>query len=377
MLRKDFKPNRLNIALQATKNFIESKFAIDPKDRIAIITFGDSSKKLSAFSIDQDKLIESMKNLEISGVGIIEDALAFSLQLLVEEMRKIGGKVQRIVIISDDKLKTDMTRVMKLVKVAKGLGIFIDACQLGKTQEYKESALKKIAQGSGGEYGFFTNSKAVIQAGKAFASKKTIKEPDYFSPNKKVEAPPLISEIAMQLRRPTVMEIRSMMAGGRGQEKCQICHSVKAPATSADFYSEGRYCPSCDRAMHLSCAAQWAKKSEYKENIFRCPFCYFLLEVPQVMMKLIGEKLGEKTDGSQRIKILDEDDKVTKMIEIAPNEVSKIDASCVYCNSIFLEDFKVLRCEKCGSYYHEPCLQKVFNELKSCRFCGARIQNFE
>ncbi len=369
MLRKDFKPNRLNIALQTAKNFIESKLAIDPKDRIAIITFGDSSKKLIAFSSDQDKLLDSLKNLEISGVGIIEDAIAFSLQLLVEEMRKIGGKVQRIVIISDDKLKSDMARLQKLVKVAKGLGIFIDTCQLGKTQEYKESTLKKVAQGSGGDFGFFTNSKAVLQAGKAFASKKNIKEPDYFSPNKKVEAPPLISEIAMQLRRPTVMEIRMMMSGGKGQEKCQICHSIKAPLTNTDFYSEGRYCPSCDRAMHLSCAAQWAKKSEYKENIFRCPFCYFLLEVPQVMMKLIGEK----TNIGQRIKILDEDDKVTKMIEIASDQVSKIDASCIYCSSIFLEDFKVFKCEKCGSYYHEPCLQKVFNELKACRFCGARI----
>ncbi len=126
MLRKDFKPNRLNIALQTAKNFIESKLAIDPKDRIAIITFGDSSKKLIAFSSDQDKLLDSLKNLEISGVGIIEDAIAFSLQLLVEEMRKIGGKVQRIVIISDDKLKSDMARLQKLVKVAKGLGIFID-----------------------------------------------------------------------------------------------------------------------------------------------------------------------------------------------------------------------------------------------------------
>ena len=57
---------------------------------------------------------------------------------------------------------------------------------------------------------------------------------------------PLISEIALPLRRPTVLEIKLIMSGKSNQEKCHICHSIKAPVTGSDFYSEGRFCPSCD-----------------------------------------------------------------------------------------------------------------------------------
>ncbi|GAH82982.1 unnamed protein product, partial [marine sediment metagenome] len=56
-------------------------------------------------------------------------------------------------------------------------------------------------------------------------------------------------------------EIKAMM-GGKGQEKCQICHSIKNPLNGADFFASGRYCPSCGRPYHLHCAALWAKKSE-------------------------------------------------------------------------------------------------------------------
>ncbi len=378
MLRKDFKPNRLGVSLQTAKNFIQSKLSIDPKDKICLISFGNITKKLTGFEYEEDKLVNALKKIHISGKGLIHDAIAFAMQLLVAEMRKIGGKLQRIFIISDDKLKNDQNKLQKMIKIAKGLGIFIDACQMGKTQDYKESSLKKIAQMTGGEFGFFTNSKAIINAGKAFASKKNIKSSsDYFNPIETNDIPPLVSEIALPLRRPNVMEIRLMMGQRtRGQDKCQICHSIKAPITSSDFYSEGRYCPSCDRAMHMSCAAMWAQKSEYKDNVFRCPFCYFLLELPKSAVRLIpDEKDKNKKKEVPKIRIIEEEvtDK-TSIIHIAPDMVNEIDASCSYCHSIFLGDYKVFKCEKCESYYHEPCLKKMYSEIKACRYCGAQIE---
>lgn len=373
MLRRDFKPNRLIIALETVKNFINSKFSIDPKDRIAIISFGDDIKKLSPFLFESEKLLDSLTKIQISGKGEIYDAIAFALQLLVEEMRKIGGKTQRIFIVSDDKLKNDPTKIQKLIKIAKGLGIFIDTCQLGKSQDFKASNLQKIAQMTGGEHGYFNNSKALINAGKSFASKKAIKqEADYLSGSNMEDKTPLLNEIALNLRRPTVLEIRMMMSGKGNQEKCQICHSPKAPLTNADFYSEGRYCPSCDRPMHLSCAAMWARKSETNETIFRCPFCYFLLEIPKSITQLVEKILDEKSENKVKI-ISEEDDKSSRMILIPMDQIEKIEASCSYCNNIFLGDFKVYQCEKCGSFYHEPCFKKMFNEIKSCRFCGAKI----
>ena len=122
--------------------------------------------------------------------------------------------------------------------------------------------------------------------------------------------------------------------------------------------------------MHLSCAAMWAKKTEYKENIFRCPFCFFLLELPRAELKFAKERDEE----SQGIKILEEEQgKEAKMLLIPDKEIDQIDASCSYCHNIFLGDYQVYQCDKCGSYYHQPCLEKMKNEINACRYCGARI----
>ncbi|MFX1479845.1 MAG: VWA domain-containing protein [Promethearchaeota archaeon] len=373
MLRKDFKPNRLVVELQTALSFIQTKFSIDMKDRISLLTFGDSIKKLTGFTFEVNKLVDSLNKIQISGKGILHEGIAFALQILVQEMRKIGGKVARIFIITDNKIQFDMNKLDKIVNMAKGLGVYIDACQLGEFQGYRDNTLKRITQLTNGEYGYFNNSKALITAGKAFASKKDVKDTnDHFSPNDKDELAPLLSEIALPLRRPNVLEVRLMMGGdSRSQEKCQICHSIKAPVTGSDFYSEGRYCPSCDRPMHLSCAAMWARKSESLQNIFRCPFCFFLLELPKIALKFVEEK-----EEPQEIKILDEKtEKETIMVRIPDKDISQINASCSYCHSIFLGDYQVFQCEKCGSYYHQPCLEKMNNEIKACRYCGSHISS--
>ena len=372
MLRKDFKPSRLAAGIQTAKNFIKSKLSIDMKDRISVISFGDITHKLIDFAFEEEKLINSLKKIQISGRGILHEGIAFALQILVEEMRKLGGKIPRILIITDNKLVLNKDRLDKMVNIAKGLGVYIDACQLGGIQGYEENTLKRITQKTRGEFGFFNNTKEIVNAGKVFASKKDVRETiDYFSPNKKEEIAPLVSEIALPLRRPNLMEIRLMMGGkGRGEEKCNICHSVKAPITGSDFYSEGRFCPSCDRAMHLSCAAMWAKNTEYKENVFRCPFCFFLLELPRAALKFARDK-EEETMG---VTIIENDEGVeTKLTLIPPANVNQIDASCFYCHSIFLGDFQVFQCDKCGSYYHKPCLDKMIKEISACRNCGAKI----
>lgn len=374
MLRRDFKPNRLIAALSAVKAFIQSKFEIDPKDRIALVSFGESAKKLCPITYDEDSLFEAFKKIQISGKGLLHEGIAFCLQLLVEEMRKVGGKTNRIFIVSDNKiLYTE--KLHKIVEIAKGLGIYIDSCQLGQSEGYSGSILKQIAKNTGGQYGFFNNSKALINAGNSFASKKEFKESiDYFSPIKDKKETPLMGEIALDLRRPNLLDIRLMMSDNdKFGEKCQICHSVKSPITDADFYSEGRYCPSCDRPMHLSCAAMWAKKTEKKERIFRCPFCFFLLELPSSFSKLIEDK----EESLPKVRLVNEgEEKTTKMI-VFPNEnIHEINESCSYCHSIFLGEYKVYQCEKCGAYYHEPCLEKVTKELRGCRNCGAQIINY-
>ncbi|TFF88503.1 MAG: VWA domain-containing protein [Promethearchaeota archaeon] len=371
MLRKDFKPSRLILTLKAAKNFIIKKFSIDPKDRISIITFGGTVKKLIGFSLDQKKLIETLQKIKISGKGDLHDGIAFALQILVEEMRKIGGKTNRIVIISDNKMK-QKEKLDKIINIVTGLGIFIDALQIGGAKNYRKSPLRRISKITGGEFGYFNNSEAILYAGKEFASKKEAKSStDYFSSDSMKKSAPLVSEIALSLRRPTLMEIRLMMSQSKeNEDKCQICHSNKSPITNADFYAEGRYCPSCERPMHLSCAALWAQKSELKENIFRCPFCYLLLKVPASALNKINR--AENQD-KNKIKIIEANKNTTRMAKVPDVEITSINASCSYCHSIFLGDYEVFQCENCKSYYHKPCLEKMYKEIKACRFCGSSI----
>jgi len=372
MLRKDFKPSRLAAELQTAKIFIKSKLSIDLKDRISIISFGSTIKRLIDFSFDSDRLISSLKKVQISGKGKLHQGIAFALQVLVEEMRKIGGKTSRILIMTDNKFEVDVNRLEKIINIAKGLGIYIDTCQIGGIQQHGKLSLKRIAQLTRGEYDHFTNSKELSDGIRVLASKKEIRETsDYFSPETKEDLAPLVSEIALPLRKPSVLEIKLLVSGkNKNLEKCHICHSAKAPVTGSEFYSEARYCPSCDRAMHLSCAAMWAKKTEHKENIFRCPFCFFLLELPRSALKFVKDRDEE----SQEIRILEEEHgKEAKMNPIPDNEIDQIDASCSYCHNIFLGDYKVFQCDKCGSYYHQPCLGKMKNEIQACRYCGAKI----
>ncbi len=371
MIRTDFKPRRLIVALKTIKNFITTKLSFDPKDQIMLISYGNRTKKLSPFSNEEKTLLESLKSVDISGTGDLDEGLAFALQMLVNEMRKIGGKIQRIFIITDGKIEEERPKLQKMVDVAQGLGIFIDICQIGKRLHYQENFLKVISQKTKGEYGYFNNSKALINAGKSFASKKNVKRSsDYLAQEEEKGKAPLVDDIAVELRRPTLSEMK-LMASGKGQEKCQICHSIKNPINNADFYASGRYCPSCGRPYHLHCAALWAKKSDYGESIFRCPFCYFLLKVPLSIMKMV-ENVESETEG---IKILDDfNGKTTKMVKISSSKVDDIDESCSYCRNIFIGDYEVFRCQNCGAYYHEPCLNKMYNENKSCRNCGAIIE---
>ncbi|MFX1298652.1 MAG: VWA domain-containing protein [Promethearchaeota archaeon] len=369
MMRNDFTPRRLDVAFEIIKNFIQTKMSIDPKDRISILTLGDSPKRIIPFSYDEAILMDSLKRVEINGKAVLHEGLSFAIQILVEEMRKVGGKISRIFIISDlNSIEMD-EKLKKNVNIAKGLGIFIDTCQFGNKPNNEKSSLKLISQLTDGEFGFFNSVKAIINSGNAFATKKSVKEPNEFYEKVKEDKTPLISEVALSLRRPSLAEIQLLMSGRIvDKKKCAICHSIKAPLTGADFYTEGRTCPSCDRTMHISCAAQWAKKSEFKENVFRCPFCFFLLKVPRSVISLFDDdKINTK-----RIKII-ENEKSTEMSEIPKDEVQQINASCSYCRSIFLGKSKVFQCSNCNAFYHEHCLQKMVNEIKACRYCGAEI----
>ncbi len=365
MVRKDFKPSRLIVALKVIKSFVEQKLAIDPKDRTCLATYGSKTQKLCEFTNDPATIVDSFKNIDISGQGEIEEGLAFAIQQLVKEIRKIGGKAPRIFVITDDRRSEMGDRLEKIGKLAKGLGIFIDVAHLGNPK--KETCMKQLVKLTDGEYAYFNNEKALINAGRGYASKKQLQNENYTTKAEK-KPPPLVSEVAVELRKPSLGELKDLMRGTK-IEKCQICYQEKCPTCSAHFYSCGRYCPNCNRPIHLHCATMWAQKSpEAGENIFRCPNCYFLLRVPKSVVKLMDQAAEPAATGAASGQ-----EKTTKMVRVADEKIGNIDESCASCRNIFGTDQAVFRCQACGAHYHEKCLEEMYKTMHACRACGMKI----
>nr|MDO8117927.1 VWA domain-containing protein [Candidatus Sigynarchaeota archaeon] len=127
MSRRDFAPSRLVVTLRALGQLITKKFEIDANDRIGLVFFGTKAQKIQEPTSNAAVLLSALKsNVDAGGGSEIADGLALSIQALGSEIRKIGGKIVRILLFSDDKLGSMTNRLIKLANAAKGLGIFID-----------------------------------------------------------------------------------------------------------------------------------------------------------------------------------------------------------------------------------------------------------
>jgi len=371
MIRSDFKPNRLRTIQKIIKIFIENKIAKDPKDSIAIAAIGTRIIKLADFSNNTDFLTKQLNKLEISGNANMVDGIAFALQMLVKKIRHLGGSNQRVIIFTDcSKPDMDLERMQKITKAAQGLGVYIDICQLGLSEiDRASNPYRILANATNAEYGFFTNTKALYRAAEGFSSKKTPPETDYFNPNKENKLPRLVAEIAVDLRRPTIGEIREMMA--KVDQKCQICYANTCPVCNNPFYSCGRFCPSCSRPIHLHCASMWSDRdnSEFADKtVFRCPNCYFLLKVPHSVQQLM------KITGGVAIKVETEGfaGKPIQITKVPDSIIENIEDACSFCSNIFTGQEAVYQCS-CSAYYHQSCLEQMNKEIKSCRNCGGLI----
>ncbi|MHA1370282.1 MAG: VWA domain-containing protein [Promethearchaeota archaeon] len=370
MCRRDFQPSRIQLVYSILVPFIERKLKIDANDRIGIVTFGEKARKIQELTSDLNALKSSLERIEIGGKSNIEDGLAMSIQILINEIRKIGGKVVRIILFSDDRLGKMTSRLITLANAAKGLGIFVDtmiAAPPPKSLEY--SVLKNLALITNGDFAYFHNEKAFTNAAVALSSKKDLNDVAGYwaSQERELNSAPLLSEIAVELRRPELAEIQEAISNPL-KIKCSICHKSDCPVCHGPFYAEGRYCPSCGRPLHLHCAQKWAENSPDapSSNFFRCPFCYFLIRIPPSINLLEQNKATSEAD----IKL-----KEARLIKIPKNRIQDIDGSCGYCHVIFLGEYNVYQCSNCGTYYHDPCVKEMYKKYGGCRTCGSKFSN--
>nr|MDO8108776.1 VWA domain-containing protein [Candidatus Sigynarchaeota archaeon] len=365
MFKGDFNPSRLAVTMRASLELIAKKFEIDANDRLGIVSFGTKARKISDFSSKKEVLFESLKKFEPGGESDIAEGLALSIQMLATEMRKIGSKVVRILLFSDDRLGSMTNQLIKLGNAAKGLGIFIDCLVAGAPNRAGNySVMKNLASITGGDFAYFTNATAYYKAIVGLSSKKDLNDVSgYYEAQEKVRAAPLLAEIAVDLRRPNIQEIQDMIANPQ-KVKCSICYKSESQGRPA--YATMRFCPSCARPMHIACTAQWAKNSpDAREDVFRCPFCYFLIKNSGAAVLYKTGESGKKPGSAG----------VTTFSMVPRKEIPDINGSCGHCRNIFLGEYDVYKCGSCGTYYHKPCVKEINEKFGACRICGKQIKN--
>lgn len=379
MYRRDFKPNRLVSCINAIKILINERFNIDNFSAFSMIKFSNDAKKLVDFTTSGyvHKLNEALDSLRCGGYSALGNALGLSIKILIGELRKVGAKTPRILLISDGISLKSTVDPLKMARLAQGLNIRIDTFRVGSTS--KENILKRLSDITGGRNFYTNDQEALIRSSKEIAD-------DNFKTygsgkNNIIENPAFLRKIAANLLRvqdlTTDQEQRIKQIRGEGDfKKCSICFSDQNPYTKGSFYVTGRYCPQCTTPFHIHCLSAWADAQKdnkiKKSGTARCPHCFYLLKIPNEVSQI--QKLRILTKGTKQDIVKEPELLPAKFIQdISVLGEEALYNACPVCHMIFEKDQPVVQCgnPECETLYHESC----FQELKEshCKQCDVKL----
>lgn len=379
MFRKDFAPNRLACCISAAKTLIQERFKLDNLSSFSLIKYSGKAEKITEFIASgfENNLFEALNSISCGGYSAMGDALALSIKTLIAELRKIGAKTPRIVLISDGNYMRTTADPIKMARLAQGLNIRIDTFGLGNSR--KDNLLKKISDISSGRYFYNNDLESLIR------SAQEIADDNYrtYRSGKEIliENPAFLRKIAADLLRvqdltkdqeQRVKQIRGMV----DFKKCSICFSDQNPYTKGSFYITGRYCPNCTTPFHIHCLAAWADSQKdhqvKRSGTARCPHCFYLIKIPKEVTQI--QKLRVLTKGIK--------EETVKKPEIMPakyiQDVSVLGEealfnACPVCHLIFEKGQSAVQCGnlQCNALYHEDCFEKL--KEHHCKKCDVKL----
>ncbi len=377
MRRTDYEPTRLESVKHALKSLIKERLEVDNSSSFAIIQFSDTAEKIIEFSNIFSVLEESLDSLEYNGTTSLGEALALAIKMEITELRKVGAKNPKILIVSDGNNLGDEKDLVKMAKIAAGLGIEIDVFRLGETSNI--NVLKRLTDITGGTY-FYINTIESLQEAvrkvaysniKSFGKKtQTPLENPAFA--RKIAAPLLNLQDMTKDQEERIKQIR----GEADYKKCSICFKELDPITGGSFFLTGRYCPNCQAPFHIHCLSEWADSQKdkvfNKAAVVRCPHCFYLLKIPSEVSQVKRLKILATSKTSLNSGITPKEFAATRHIvsELGEGALYK---SCPVCNFIFEPDQHVIMCNnpECETLYHEECFEKLENSL--CKICSAKL----
>lgn len=246
MYRTDFPPYRLRSCTDAIKTLIANRFGSDSLSTFAIIKFSDKAETIIGFTSSTyiSNLNRALDSLTCGGYSALGDGLGLAIKTVIAELRKIGAKPPRILLISDGKIMKTAVDPLKMARLAQGLSIKIDTFLVGQIGQV--NTLKKLSDITKGRYFYNSDPESLIR------SANEIAEDNYkrYGSNQEVisENPAFLRKIAADLLRVQDLtrdqEQRAKQIRGEvDYKKCSICFSDKNPYTKGSFYVTGRYCP--------------------------------------------------------------------------------------------------------------------------------------
>ncbi|MBD3196165.1 MAG: VWA domain-containing protein [Candidatus Lokiarchaeota archaeon] len=379
MYRSDYTPSRLSCSIKAFKTLVEERLSEDPATTFAIVKYSDSYKKVLDFSSLKDELFDALDNLKYQGASPLGEALAYSIKLLIEELRKMAAKPPRIVLISDGNYTTSAADPVKMARLAKGLNIKIDTFRLGEVSHL--NILKRLSDLSGGRYYYNNDLDSLIESAKNLA--KDNLKPSGSSSKPPTENPAFLRKIAANLLR--VQDLTKdqesrikQIRGVADYKKCSICFSDQDPETKASFFLTGRFCPNCNSPFHVHCLAGWASSQDdpklQRSGTVRCPHCFYLLKIPTEVTQV---KRLKAYKGTQMNIEVDKTKSKTFFAQKLNTSYLGDEAfynSCPVCNMIFEEDEDIIKCgnKDCGVLYHEECFKEL--DDSHCKNCGKKLK---
>lgn len=377
MHRTDYRPDRLRSTISALKRLVELRLESDPRSYFAIVAFLDKPTRILDYTNTVSTIHSALDLLVIGGKSPMGDALGLSIKVAIGELRKIGAKVPKILLVSDGNYTPSQSDLIKMAKLAKGLNIRIDTFRLKDSGTV--DVLKNISQISGGRSYYVNSIDSLMEAAQSFAS-ENIKD---YSRNsklqtqnasflKKIAADPLRVQDLTEDQEQRIKQLR----GEADYKKCSICFSETDPNSKGSFFLTGRYCPNCQTPFHIHCLAGWAaSQSEYdanKSETCRCPHCFYLLRIPSEVAQM--RKLHSLSILSQRKEDPKRPDTYnSEIVNISKLGEEALYKSCFVCNLIFDPGQYVIECgnPECGALYHKECFPKLINN--QCKKCGVKI----
>lgn len=304
-LAVDHKFTEMNAVAKTVGDFFKKKSSLDPTDRFNILFYTDKGPIfVEDFTFKTDFLLNLLSQcLDRIEKPVIESGMMLVLTFILNIYKLVSGKYFRILLIKDasgpEITKDDF--VNKFMDDVKPMPVFLDVIVLGENNEHNLAKLQGMIDASqGGTLASATSVEDFQEImEKQSVTKKSIKvgtwdkKPD-FKMTSDADHRSFFENLAANLEPVEHLE---------PDMKCTVCAKPTSPVGGTEAFVR---CPSCKTTFHDTCLVSWANQSNIGiENVFRCPICFYLIMLPQLLVDDVN--LGHFESFESFVKEIDQD----------------------------------------------------------------------